>query len=392
MYLVRSIVVAITAVVLIQILPPLVAPTTAAAPSIADVAGGDYRTCAVTTSHGVKCWGKNWMGALGDGTRTARLTPVDVVGLGRGVATIAVGEYHSCALTNEGGVKCWGWNNWGQLGIGTTKESLVPVDVPGLSSGVIAIAAGSMHTCAVTNAGGVSCWGGNYRGQLGVKSPRESARPMDVPGLASGVTAIVAGGMHTCALTSSGGVKCWGGTPYGQLGIGTRLDSPSPVDVTGLASGVISIAAGYYHTCATTAVGGVKCWGLNVDGQLGDGTASDRWTPTDVAGLSSGATAVYAGRHHTCALTITGGIKCWGRNRNGQLGDGTKSERLTPVDVKGLGSGVVAISVSGAHTCAATSAGRLKCWGWNSSGQLGDGTNKDRHLPVGVIFPKPARP
>ncbi|MGA9350442.1 MAG: hypothetical protein WBW48_16795, partial [Anaerolineae bacterium] len=189
-------------------------------------------------------------------------------------------------------------------------------------------------------------------------------------------TAIAAGYRHTCALTA-GGVKCWGYNGYGQLGDGTWTWRNTPVDVSGLTSGVTTIAAGSYHTCALTAGGGAKCWGHNNNGQLGDGTTTNRNTPVDVSGLTSGVDAIAAGSYHTCALTA-GGVKCWGLNDYGQLGDGTTTNRNTPVDVSGLTSGVAAIAAGYYHTCALT-AGGVKCWGRNNNGQLGDGTTTDRN-------------
>jgi alpha-tubulin suppressor-like RCC1 family protein/pimeloyl-ACP methyl ester carboxylesterase len=270
-----------------------------------------------------------------------------------------------------GGVKCWGANSTGQLGDGTTTSRLTPVDVSGLASGVAAIAAVGEHTCAVTTSGGVKCWGSNWRGQLGDGTTTDRLTPVDVSGLASGVAAIAAGGEHTCAVTTSGGVKCWGRNEYGQLGDGTTTDRLTPVDVSGLTGGVVAIAAGWRHTCALTTGGGVKCWGLNNQGQLGDGTGASRLTPVNVSGLMDGVAAIAAGGFYTCALTTGGGVKCWGNNWYGQLGDGTTTRRLTPVDVSGLASGVAAIAAGLEHTCALTTGGGAKCWGYNQYGQLG---------------------
>jgi hypothetical protein len=328
------------------------------------VSAGDLHTCARASAGGVKCWGNNDSGELGDGTTTDRPTPVDVSGLTSGVAavTAAKGQDYTCARTSAGGVKCWGANDFGQLGDGTTRERRVPVDVSGLTSGVAEVAAAG-HTCALTSAGGVKCWGSNEEGELGDGTTTERHTPVDVSGLTSGVAAISAGaGHHTCALTRAGGVKCWGNNDIGQLGQVCRTPCTTPVDVSGLTSGVAAISAGAFHTCALTSAGGVKCWGSITDGR----------TPVDVSGLTSGVAAISAGAGHTCALTSAGGVKCWGANINGQLGDGTTKVRHTPVNVFGLMRGVAAISAGGQHTCALTSGGGVKCWGNNYSGQLGD--------------------
>jgi len=354
---------------------------------VAAIAAGGWHTYALTAGGGVKCWGRNNNGQLGDGTTTDRTTPVDVSGLTSGVAAIAAGWYHTCALTAGGGVKCWGRNNYGQLGDGTTTQRTTPVDVSGLTSGVAAIAAGEEHTCAVTTGGGAKCWGRNDYGQLGDGTTTNRNTPVDVSGLGSGVGAIAAGGYHTCALTVGGGVKCWGDNTYGQLGNGKFGYRPIPADVSGLTSGVAAIAAGGYHTCALTTGGGVKCWGDNGDGQLGDGTTTDRPTPVDVSGLTSGVVAIAAGYYHTCALTAGGGVKCWGDNGYGRLGDGTTTNRTTPVDVSGLSSGVAAIAAGGLHTCALTAGGGIKCWGNNLYGQLGDGEFGYSPTPVDVVTP-----
>ena len=355
------------------------------------IEAGESHTCVVTSVSGVKCWGANTYGQLGNGlTSGLNPTPVDVKGLASGALAVAAGGRHSCALTSVGGVKCWGQNVNGELGNGSGTQSSTPVDVVGLASGVTAIAAGNRHTCAVTTGGGVKCWGTNEWGQLGDGSVTRRLSPVDVAGLASGVTAIAAGNVFTCAVTSAGGVKCWGGG--GLLGNGSGTSSFTPVDVVGLASGVTAIAAGNGHTCALTSGGSVKCWGTNATGQLGTGSISATLSlsPVDVVGLVRGVTAIAAGgAGHTCALTSGGSVTCWGDNVAGDLGNGTTTQSSTPVNVSGLTSGAIAIAAGGLHTCALLGTGGVKCWGYNADGQLGDAFGKGYRTgsatPVNVV-------
>jgi alpha-tubulin suppressor-like RCC1 family protein len=358
---------------------PVAADTT---PTTDVIAVSDH-TCVVTTGGGVKCWGDNSSGGLGDGTMTASSTPVDVAGLASGVTAIATGDRYSCALTSRGGVRCWGYNEFGQLGDGTTTNRTTPVDVAGLASGVSAITARGEHTCALIT-GGVKCWGANMNGQLGHGTTAGSGIPVDVAGLASGVSAIAVGGEHTCALTSGGGLKCWGWNATGQLGIGTTTDSNTPVDVVGLASGVSAIAAGGRHTCALMTAGGVSCWGYNEFGQLGDGTTTDSPMPVAVAGLPRSVGAITTGGNFSCALKTDGGVICWGLNGVGQLGDGTYTDSPAPVDATGLASGVKAIAAGYYHICGITRDGGVTCWGGNESGQLGIGTTVESPTMTGV--------
>ena len=181
------------------------------------------------------------------------------------------------------------------------------MNVAGLTSGVIAISAAYHYTCALLGSGGVKCWG------LG-----RGSTPTDVMGLPSGAVAIAAGGHHTCALFDTGGIMCWGGNTYGALGDGTWTDSDIPVNVLGLTAGVSAVAAGMNHTCVLLGTGGLKCWGYNANGQLGDGTYTDRSRPVEVMGLHSGVTAVSLGDSHTCALLGTGEVKCWGSDHYAQ--------------------------------------------------------------------------
>jgi len=366
------------------------------------ISAGAFHSCALTSYGGIKCWGGGyglWFGStyvyygqLGNNKSSSSLKPVDVFGLSTAAVAVSAssaivtmsGTSHTCALTSSGAAKCWGAGSYGQLGNGATSSSLTPVDVSGMSSGVVAISAGAVHTCALTSSGAAKCWGEG--GQLGNGGTSSSLTPVDVSGLSSGVVAISAGLGHTCALTSSGAVKCWGDGSAGRLGNGGTSNSLTPVDVSGLSSGVVAISVSSNtnsgHTCALTSSGAAKCWGAGSYGQLGNGATSSSLTPVDVSGMSSGVVAISAGAVHTCALTSSGAAKCWGSSS--QLGNGGTSHSPTPVDVSGLSSGVVAISAGSGHTCALTSSGAVKCWGDGSAGRLGNGGTSNSLTPVVV--------
>jgi alpha-tubulin suppressor-like RCC1 family protein len=352
----------------------VVGPPAAQAAVASRIATGHIHACAVTGAHGVRCWGRNNFGQLGDGTTTDRSTPRSVKGLSSGVKAISGGGVHTCALTTSGGVKCWGYNGHGQLGDGTTTDRTTPVSVRGLSSGVKAIAAGENYTCALTTGGGVKCWGNNASGQLGDGSNLRRTTPVSVSGLTSGVRAIDAGRLHACAILSAdGALRCWGGNNRGQIGDGTQDDRSTPVTVSGLGSGVTAVSAGQELTCAVVG-GGVKCWG--------DTTGSD--SPVDVPGLASSVKTVSTAAGYSCVIITGGGVRCWGQNPDGQLGDGTTTSRSTPADAWGLSRSVAAIDTGLEHACALMTAGVVKCWGGNRFGQVGDGTDTDRYTPGNV--------
>ena len=358
----------------------------AAATTAQQVAAGYSHTCALSGG-GVECWGYGGDGQLGDGGTTDRANPVPVQGLASGVAQIAAGDYHTCAVKTSGAVLCWGDNDSGQLGNDSTTNSSTPVAVTGLSSGVVAIAAGGYHTCALTSAGGVKCWGDDGNGQLGDGGDTSESTPVNVSGLSSGVASIAAGESHTSAVTTSNGAKCWGYDGYGELGNGTTNDYHVPKAVSGLASTAAQLDLGANHTCAVTTSGAAECWGFLYHGQIGTGAGgyySYYSTPAGVSGLSSGVESVSAGGNTSCAVTTAGGAQCWGANGDGQVGDGASGNQYTPDDVYGLTSGVSQISVGGDHTCALLTGHTIDCWGNNADGQVGDGSFNNRFTPVPV--------
>lgn len=345
------------------------------------IAGGNSHSCALTKTGGVLCWGGNESGQLGNGTIAASFIAASVPSLTSGVLAIAAGGDHNCVLTNAGGVKCWGANSRGQLGIGAQVDSAVPVDVPGLTSNVMAISAGDASTCALTGGGAVKCWGANDRGQVGDGTKAMAVTPTDVAGMGSGSIAIATGGGHACALIADGGAKCWGRNDRGQLGNGRFADSSTPVDVAPFERRMVRIIAGGANTCALAEDGGGWCWGSRESS--GIESESDLTEPTYlgwdiVADLD-------IGDGHTCGIAQDRPV-CWGANSEGQAGDGTR----LPIDRTNLFDlyGATSIAVGDVHSCAARQGG-VACWGSNASGQLGNGGARFNLEPVVVLTNEP---
>ena len=245
----------------------------------------------------------------------------------------------------------------------------------------VAVATGNKHNCAVTSSGGVMCWGYNFNGQLGDGTTNYTTKPVASVGLTGGISAVASSSAHNCALTTGGTVKCWGFNPYGQLGNRTTTSSNTAVDVVGL-TGVVSISTGYYHTCALLATGDVKCWGYNNYGQLGNGAAGSAVAPVSVIGVS-GAIGIASGAYHSCAVLGNKTVQCWGYNSSGQLGNNSTVNSSTRVNASNL-SDATSIIAGANHTCVNTTSGSPKCWGGNDSGQLGNGTVANAIIPTPV--------
>jgi alpha-tubulin suppressor-like RCC1 family protein len=535
---------------------------------VAAVSGGGAHTCAVLGDGTVRCWGDNEFGQLGNGTTTTSTTPVLVTGLA-GAVDVSAGWRHTCALLGDGTVHCWGQNQFWQLGNGTASNSSTPVRVSGISGAVAVTAGWFHHSCALLGNGTVRCWGDNDWGQFGNGTTTSSSTPVamtgpgvtwassntavatiDAAGRATGVnpgtttitatdtsganasttltvsgqtgqftlsvvrggagtgsvssnppgiscgadcsepynsgtsvtltasaaggstfagwsgcntvsgatctvsmsaartvtatfnqgtggvtrTGVSAGGEYTCVRLSDGTAQCTGRNQFGQHGDGGRTDSTLLVPVSGLTTatrvtagdefacallangtakcwglgesgqrgdgsfgtfalvpvsvngltGAVALAAGYGHTCALLSDATMRCWGENREGQLGNGTIASPGTPqpVTVSGIT-GATAFTTGAYHTCALLGNGTVRCWGRNQ-GQLGNGTFTSSSTPVPVTGI-TNAVAVSGGGAHTCAVLGDGTVRCWGENEFGALGNGTTVTSTTPVQVV-------
>jgi alpha-tubulin suppressor-like RCC1 family protein len=345
------------------------------------VVGGRLHACALTTAGGVRCWGYGEYGGLGDGTDftaiedfdTYRRMAVQVVGLESGVEAIATDADadFTCALRTGGTVACWGDNTWGQLGDGTTTLAWAPVDVVGVS-GATAISVGGAHACALLADRTITCWGSNSDGELGNGVDGEDIfEPVaiPVPGLTD-VTQVEAMGQHTCAV-SSGALWCWGHNIAGECGVSDDTwEVLTPTAVPSLATGVARVRGGWKNTCALMTSGGVKCWGDNEYGQLGDGSGGGIFeqsdVPLDVVGLASGVTDLRTGT--VSSIVIAGGrVKTWGTFRAG-IAD------AAPVDAPELPEAATQVTTGGGdgtYACAITTSGAVYCWGDNESGTVG---------------------
>jgi alpha-tubulin suppressor-like RCC1 family protein len=347
---------------------------------------GEKYWCAILNGGAVQCSGANERGQLGIGNfmTNSMGTPLQ----SSDATAVAGGHSHSCVRLASGNIKCWGWNAYGQLGLGTAACQPAPTELSKVTGGAKDVAIATTHGCAITNAGAVECWGRNESGQLGTGDLVSSVVPRPVMGITTGATAIAVGTSFSCAALGSG-VKCWGKNSVGQLGLGSaRAVENAPKDVMGLASGVSALTAGFEHACALIN-GAAKCWGRNYEGQLGNGRGGQENAPTDVTGLASGVTALRAGHSHTCAV-VNGAAKCWGLNSNGQLGMGSASQldfKSLPQNVVGLSVGVTGIATGKFHSCAVVNGG-AKCWGANLRGQLGVqqgvGSSTAQPMPVDV--------
>lgn len=334
---------------------------------------GDFQTCAIQSARNVVCWGAN---AAGGATSA---TPVAQPDIGA-AASIAGGLDHFCAVLVDETVVCWGDNEYGQLGNGSTISNWTePTQVTGLS-GVRAVANGGFFSCALLSTGHIACWGEDQYGQLGDGNVIDSNTPVPVSGIAD-ATAVALGTQHACALIAGGTVHCWGRDSSGQLGDESTEDSSVPMTVATIEHAA-SIGSGDFHSCAVLTNGEMRCWGDNYYGELGDGSQSlAQTTPVAVSGVDS-AVRMVGGFLDSCALLKGGTIDCWGRNADGELGDGTTEFSTTPVPVVGL-SEVEEIGMGEQHACARNVSG-VYCWGSNQYGQLGNGTTEDSSVPVPV--------
>jgi alpha-tubulin suppressor-like RCC1 family protein len=297
------------------------------------------------------------------------------------LVSLVAGHYHNCALREAGDLYCWGRNDFGQLGTGELATNPIPRQVALESFHAIQVKAGKNHTCALLKDNGIRCWGKNDFGALGLEDKRHSRLPSTPLLQAKTFKNLALGGEHTC-LAEDKKLICWGANWFGQLGNTLKNRSDGATRVAKIESEVLDLAAGFSHTCTIIKEGGAMCWGKNDLGQLGNSRGSFATTPQSVEGISD-AMQIALGRSHTCVLQNGGKIFCWGDNQSGQLGNGKKSSTI-PVQVSKLHQRAVEVTAGAAHTCARTESGKVFCWGAGAAGQLGQGQFLNSSFPIEV--------
>ena len=353
--------------------------------AVVAVAAGEAQSCALTAAHQAYCWGSNRSGQLAETAALITSSPTRVPGAD-GAVRLAAGAQHTCVELPGGQPACWGANDSGQLGDGTLQARSDPTPVTALAGDAVRIGPGEEHTCVINTAARVRCWGRNSHGELGPAAGGDLSLVAVTVDLGGDVGAVESGDEHACAVRTDGALYCWGSDSNGQLGNGPP-ETTGPVLVE--LPDVLEVACGDEHTCALDNSGQVDCWGANDSGQLGDNSTTDRPQPAaSPVELGAAASQIAVGDDFSCAITA-GAVLCWGENEFGQLGDGTTDPGLLPRPVE-LGGDALGLALGSEHACAIVTAGggrRLRCWGRNDGGQLGDGTTESASTPVDVPLP-----
>ncbi len=350
---------------------------------------GSTHTCGVTTDNRLFCWGDNREGQLGEGTTTRRSRPVPVAG-SRTYLQVSAGYDFTCAVSTGNRAFCWGTNvghDGGQLGDGTTAaRRLKPVAVLG-GHEFRQVTTGLFHACGVTLDDRAWCWGSNARGNIGDGTTAPAREPVPVAGSLR-FRQVSAGWNHTCGVTTDDRAYCWGLNKDGQLGDSTQATALRPVLVAG-GRRFRQIDGGGFHTCGVTTQDRAYCWGSNYAGQIGDSRTTPRrlWPVRAVTGGLSFRRVEAAG-DASCGVTTADVAYCWGENQEGGVGDGTRMDRFAPTPVGG-GLAFAQVTTGLLYSCGRTTASRGFCWGFNGTGALGDGTTVNRLQPVAVAPPAP---
>jgi len=368
------------------------------------LSSGGSSTCAVLDDDALSCWGYNFEGELGYGDNKDRYMPPSFglnLGYGKTASAVSSGFSHICAILQDRSVKCWGQNVSGQLGYGDQLfrgiASQISINL-GLGRSAKSIATGFAHSCAILDDGSVKCWGANGSGQLGYGDRTTRLGPPMIPvNLGAGRTArtLALGAYHSCALLDDFTMKCWGSNSDGQLGYNDKIQRITP-DTASINFGanvtVRSMNVGTYHSCAILSDSSLRCWGRNAEGQLGLGDTTARLAPAATGiDVGTGLTPrqVTAGLSHSCVLFDEGTFQCWGGNDEGQLASGDNIARTAPNQAPisiAPGRVITELSAGRLHTCALLDDRTLKCWGSNTYGQIGNGgTDNQLSVPEKVI-------
>lgn len=359
-------------------------PATAATPGVvvltvasesAGVSAGGQASCETRSDGSAWCWGRNNFGQLGDGTTRPKTVPTEVAG-SQGWAALSTSGATTCGTKTAGTLWCWGLDNVGQLGIGRGAPRTTPVQV-GTSAAWTSVSTSWFHTCATRANGSLWCWGSNLRGQLGTGGFTNVGSPTRV-GSDSDWVSVTTGGFSTCGVRRDASAWCWGQNVFGQLGNPADAPQPQPVRVPGVQRWAL-LSAGWGHTCGLTVEGAAWCWGLNNAGQLGDGTTTLRRAPVAILGDRIW-TTLSVGDASSCGVDNTGTGWCWGSNSYAQLGNGGRRPSTTPTLVSS-DAPWLSLDAGWFHVCGAQDGSTTACWGNNELGQVGDGSVQDRPLP-----------
>jgi len=343
---------------------------------------GAFHTCGITTAKSLYCWGYNTSGQTGDGTVNTPRLSAHRVGAAGVWTSVDAGSAHTCGITTAKSLYCWGNNGAGQTGDGTINHPRLSLHRVGAAGVWTTVAAGRLHTCGITTAKNLYCWGYNGYGQTGDGTANTPRLTLHRVGAAGVWRSVAAGDTHTCGITSAKNLYCWGNNGFGQTGDGTTTSPRLSLHRVGAAGVWTSVSAGDFHTCGITAAKSLYCWGNNFNGQTGDGTVNTPRLSLHRVGAAGVWTRVDAGAGHTCGITSAKSLYCWGYNGFGQTGDGTTTNPRLSLHRVGAAGVWTRVDAGGGHTCGITTAKNLYCWGHNQFGQTGDDPNDHPHLTL----------
>lgn len=342
------------------------------------ITAGEQHTCGITASDNLYCWGAN----IVNGTNNIQYTPTKISD--EAWTSVMAFGFHSCGISfSSNKLYCWGNNGQGQLGDGTTTYETVPTRIGNDENAWLNISVGGYHTCGIHSAdNSLYCWGGNEYGQLGDGTSGTDSDPTIADKYIPTKIGddkwqyVSAGLSHTCGISAaSDKLYCWGDNNYGQLGDGTNAQKNIPTKIGNEEWQNVSAAGAY--SCGITKEKKLYCWGLNLQGQLGDGSYAQKNTPTQIG--EAVWLAVTAGEGHTCSIQTDNSLYCWGWAGGGGL--------TNNIPTKMNNDKWIAITVGGTHTCGIKTGNKLYCWGGNNYGELGDGTTERKNTPTLVTEP-----